>query len=139
MVPYFLQVKTIYAACTSEQAEPTRGRPPTYPRPTRLTLTMVFDKTKAMRNAERFVALGKLQSAIGEYKQVVAHDSKDFATMNMLGDLYAKNLETKQAVACYMAVAEHYGRQGFAQKAIAIYNKISKIQPNTIQISEKLA
>lgn len=100
---------------------------------------MVFDKTKAMRNAERFLAQGKIQSAIGEYKQVVANDAKDFGTLNMLGDLYTKNAETGQAVRCYTKVAEHYSKQGFAQKAIAIYNKISKIQPASIEITEKLA
>jgi tetratricopeptide (TPR) repeat protein len=100
---------------------------------------MVFDKTKAMRNAERYIAQGKIQSAIGEYKQVVANDPKDFATMNMLGDLYTKNGEKKPAVVCYTSVAEHYSKQGFAQKAIAIYNKISKIQPGSIEISAKLA
>jgi tetratricopeptide (TPR) repeat protein len=42
-------------------------------------------------------------------------------------------------VKCYTAVAEHYSKQGFAQKAIAIYNKISKIQPASIEITEKLA
>ncbi len=100
---------------------------------------MVFDKTKAMRNAERYIAQGKIQSAIGEYKQVVSNDPKDFATMNMLGDLYTKNGDKKPAVNCYTSVAEHYSKQGFAQKAIAIYNKISKIQPGSIEISAKLA
>lgn len=100
---------------------------------------MVFDKTKAMRNAERFLAQGKIQSAIGEYKQVVANDPKDIGTLNMLGDLYTKNSEKKQAVGCYTTVAEHYSKQGFAQKAIAVYNKISKIQPNSVEISAKLA
>jgi tetratricopeptide (TPR) repeat protein len=100
---------------------------------------MVFDKTKAMRNAERYLAQGKIQSAIGEYKQVVANDPKDFGTLNMLGDLHAKTADIKHAVICYTSVAEHYSKQGFAQKAIAIYNKISKLQPGSIEISEKLA
>ena len=99
---------------------------------------MVFDKTKAMRNAERHVAQGKIQSAITEYKQVVANDPKDFGTLNMLGDLYTKNSETKNAVKCYASVAEHYSKQGFAQKAIAVYNKISKIQPGSIEIQPKV-
>ncbi len=107
--------------------------------PDRLKSTMVFDKTKAMRNAERYLAQGKIQSAIGEYKQVVANDPKDFGTLNMLGDLYTKNAEKKQAVSCYIKVAEHYSKQGFAQKAIALYNKIAKIQPGSIEITEKLA
>lgn len=92
-----------------------------------------------MRNAERYLAQGKIQSAIGEYKQVVANDPKDFGTLNMLGDLHTKNSDKNQAVKCYTAVAEHYSKQGFAQKAIAVYNKISKIQPGSIEISAKLA
>ena len=100
---------------------------------------MVFDKTKSMRNAERYLAQGKIQSAISEYKQVVANDPKDFGTLNMLGDLYMKTLDKDQAVSCYTPVAEHYSKQGFAQKAIAVYNKISKLQPNSIEIFAKLA
>jgi len=100
---------------------------------------MSFDKIKAMRNAEKFLAQGKIKAAIGEYQQVVDHDSKDFGTMNLLGDLYSKSGETKPALSYYNKVAEHYSKQGFSQKAIAVYNKINKIQPNSVQVSEKLA
>lgn len=100
---------------------------------------MAFDKTTAMRNAERYLAQGKINSAISEYKQVVKNDPKDFGTTNMLGDLYSKTHETNSAVECYTAVAEHYGKQGFAAKAIAVYNKIAKIAPGSPEISRKLA
>ena len=79
---------------------------------------MSFDKIKAMRNAEKFLAQGKIKAAIGEYQQVVDHDSKDFGTMNLLGDLYSKSGETKPALRYYNKVAEHYSKQGFSQKAI---------------------
>lgn len=92
-----------------------------------------------MRNAERYVASGKLRSAIAEYRAVVDNDPRDFATLNMLGDLYAKSSEKRDAVTCYMKVAEHYSRQGFSQKAIAVYNKISRIHPDSIEVSAKLA
>ena len=100
---------------------------------------MSFDKIKAMRNAERFLAQGKIRAAISEYKRVVESDPKDFATLNMLGDLYAKASDTKEAVNCFNQVAEFYGKQGFAQKAIAIYNKISRLTPESLEISAKLA
>ena len=92
-----------------------------------------------MRNAERFVAQGKIRAAIAEYREVVDNDPRDIATLNMLGDLYAKNSEKKEAVSCYLQVADHYNTQGFSQKAIAIYNKISRIQPDSIEVSAKLA
>lgn len=100
---------------------------------------MGFDRSKAMRNAERYVAQGKIRAAISEYRAVVENDPRDIATMNMLGDLLAKNLEKKEAVQYYLQVAEHYNTQGFAQKAIAIYNKITRIQPDSIEVSAKLA
>ncbi len=100
---------------------------------------MSFDKTKAMRNAERYVAQGKIRAAISEYRAVVENDPRDIATLNMLGDLYAKTSDKRQAVDCYFQVADHYNQQGFAQKAIAIYNKISRIQPDSIEVSAKLA
>lgn len=100
---------------------------------------MSFDKVKAMRNAERFLSQSKIRSAISEYERIVENDSKDFSTLNILGDLYVKNNETDKAVGCYTKVAEHFSKQGFAQKAIAIYNKISRLKPNSADVSEKLA
>jgi hypothetical protein len=35
---------------------------------------MTFDKVKAMKNAERFLAQGKIRAAISEYKRVVEAD-----------------------------------------------------------------
>jgi Tfp pilus assembly protein PilF len=77
---------------------------------------MGFDKAKAMRNAERYVAQGKIRSAIAEYRSVVENDPRDIATLNMLGDLYAKNAENKQAVNCYLQVADHYNTSGICPK-----------------------
>lgn len=92
-----------------------------------------------MRAAERFLSQGKIRAAISEYKRIVENDSKDFSTLNILGDLHIKNSDSKEAIDCYTQVAEHYGKQGFAHKAIAIYNKIARLQPNSMEISEKLA
>lgn len=100
---------------------------------------MSFDKVKAMRNAERYLSQGKIRAAIGEYKLVVESDPRDFSTMNILGDLCTKNSEINEAVNYFTKVAEHYSNQGFAQKAIAIYNKIARITPESIEISAKLA
>ncbi|MGI8788705.1 MAG: tetratricopeptide repeat protein [Pyrinomonadaceae bacterium] len=100
---------------------------------------MSFDKIKAMRNAERFLSQGKIRAAINEYQRVVENDPKDFSTLNILGDLYAKNSDKHEAVGCFTQVAEHYNTQGFSQKAIAIYNKISRIEPGSMEVSAKLA
>jgi hypothetical protein len=77
---------------------------------------MSFDKIKVMRNAERYLAQGKIRAAISEYKRVVESDPKDFSTLNILGDLYLKNSEEKEAVGCFTQVAEHYNSKGFLKK-----------------------
>lgn len=100
---------------------------------------MSFDKIKAMRNAERFLSQGKIRAAISEYQRIVENDPKDFSTLNILGDLYAKNSDKQEAVGCFTQVAEFYNMQGFAHKAIAIYNKISRIEPGSMEVSAKLA
>ncbi|MBA2379141.1 MAG: tetratricopeptide repeat protein [Blastocatellia bacterium] len=100
---------------------------------------MTFDKTKAMRNAERFLSQGKIRAAISEFEEVLKHDSRDFSTTNMLGDLYTKAGDTKPAIKCYSKVAEYYADKGFAPKAIAIYNKIARLEPSSLEVSERLA
>jgi len=101
--------------------------------------TIMFDKSKAMRSAERYLSQGKIRDAISEYRQVVEHDPRDVVTLNMLGDLHSKNADIRAAIRCYMNVADHYSSHGFAQKAIAVYNKISRIDPNSLEVSQKLA
>lgn len=92
-----------------------------------------------MRNAERLVAQGKIGTAISEYQQLVDNDPRDYGTLNLLGDLYVKESNKRAAIKCYKRVAEHYSQQGFAQKAIAIYNKISRLDPDSVEVSAKLA
>ncbi len=92
-----------------------------------------------MRSAERFLSQGKLRAAINEYKRVVEENPKDFSTLNIMGDLYVKNSEITEAVECFRLVAEYYYGQGFANKAIAIYSKISKLEPESLEVTAKLA
>lgn len=100
---------------------------------------MAFDKKLAMRNAEKYLSQGKIRAAIGEYRRVTAQDPNDVVTLNMLGDLYVKDNDTDAALKCFKGVAEHYSSQGFAAKAIAVYNKMSRIAPLTTEMSARLA
>ncbi|MET0645668.1 MAG: hypothetical protein ABW208_03545, partial [Pyrinomonadaceae bacterium] len=74
---------------------------------------MGFDKAKAIRAAEKYLASGKIPSAIQEYTRIVEHDAEDFNALNTLGDLYARIDKRAEAAACYRRVAEHYREQGF--------------------------
>ncbi len=100
---------------------------------------MAFDKVKTLRAAEKFLEMGKIAAAIKEYCQIVAVDPDDFTTLNMLGDLYTRVGNPAEAVSCFRRIAEHYREQGFGLKAIAMYKKIDRLQPNNIEIATNLA
>ncbi len=100
---------------------------------------MSFNKSKNRQTAERYLAQGKIRAAINEYVYIVDNDPADYNTLNILGDLYARLNQKDEAVECFKRLAEHYNKQGFSQKAIAIYNKIARLKPDAVEVSAKLA
>jgi tetratricopeptide (TPR) repeat protein len=100
---------------------------------------MGFDKAKAISAAEKYLAQGKIPSAITEYRRIVERDPKDYSALNTLGDLYARTKKTQDAIECFQLVADHYREQGFTLKAIAVYKKISRLDPNLPIIAQRLA
>jgi tetratricopeptide (TPR) repeat protein len=100
---------------------------------------MGFDKTKALNAAEKFLAQGKIPSAIQEYRKIVERDPEDFTALNTLGDLYIRTKNTREALGYFLRVADHYREQGFSLKAIAMYKKISRFQPEETGVAHHLA
>ncbi|HJR09144.1 MAG TPA: tetratricopeptide repeat protein [Pyrinomonadaceae bacterium] len=100
---------------------------------------MGFDKAKAISAAEKYLAQGKIPSAISEYRRIVERDPKDYSALNTLGDLYARTKKNADAIECFQLVADHYREQGFTLKAIAVYKKISRLDPNLPVVASRLA
>lgn len=100
---------------------------------------MSFDKEKVRRTAEKNLSQGKIPAAIRDYCQIVENDPKDYNTLNMLGDLYARVEAKDEAIACFKRIADHYNTQGFAHKAIAMYKKMLRLMPGSVEIAAKLA
>jgi len=100
---------------------------------------MGFDKAKAINAAEKFIAQGKIAQAVQEYAKVVEREPNDYASVNMLGDLYARLKKTDEAVAHFLRVADHYREQGFTLKAVAMYKKILRQGVSVPGVGRKLA
>lgn len=103
-----------------------------------MALGFGFNKTKVMQAAERSVLQGKITNAIAEYEKVIAHDPRDLTVQNTLGDLYSRIGRTDDALQCFRKVADAYAADGFALKAIAMYKKISKLNPHALECILKL-
>jgi len=100
---------------------------------------MGFDKAKTIRAAEKYLAQGKIPAAIQEYRQIVEQDPEDFTALNTLGDLYARIDKKREASELFSRVAEHYREQGFALKAIAMYKKVCRLNPQALDTAAQLA
>ena len=100
---------------------------------------MATKREKVVRAAEKLVNRGKLEAAIKEYRKVLAENPNDANTLNRVGDLYARIERFDEAVKLFSQIADQYTRDGFFVKAIAIYKKIIKLSPQSLQVYERLA
>jgi tetratricopeptide (TPR) repeat protein len=104
-----------------------------------MALGFGFNKAKVLSAAEKHVQQGKLQNAIGEYEKVAKEDPKDLTVLNTIGDLYARLGQPERATAFFRRVGDAYAADGFTVKAIAMYKKLTKLTPHSIDGLQKLA
>ena len=100
---------------------------------------MAFNKAKAMQEAEKSVSQGKTAQAIKQYLLVFEKDPADLALLNTVGDLYVREKNMPEALKYFHKLADSYTQEGFTVKAIAIYKKISKLDPSTVDVLLKMA
>ena len=104
-----------------------------------MALGFGFNKAKILSAAEKFVQQGKLQNAIGEYEKVLKQDPKDLTVLNTIGDMYARLCRADLAADYFRKVGEAYSSDGFVVKAIAIYKKLTKLNPAALDSVVRLA
>ena len=100
---------------------------------------MAVKRDKVLRDAERLVQKGKLEQAIKEYEKVLKKFPGDTTIINRVGDLYGRVGDLQRAIELYEEIAEHFTRDGFTTKAIAILKKIQRLDPQRLDIFERLA
>ena len=100
---------------------------------------MALNKAKVLKSAEKYVIQGKISHAITEYQKLIKEDPTDLPLVNTLGDLYVRIGNVAEAVKCFTRLAESYDNGGFVVRAIAMYKKVSKIDPGQIQSLSRLA
>ena len=100
---------------------------------------MALDRAKSLASAEKFVKSGKIPEAISEYKKLAEDNSRDMGVVNKLGDLCVRAGKNQDAIRYFLRIAEFYAADGFFLKAIAMYKKISKLDPANVDCLQKLA
>jgi pilus assembly protein FimV len=100
---------------------------------------MAVQRDKVIASAEKLVAKGKIEPAIKEYERLLDDNPNDVNTLNRIGDLWVRINRNEEAVKVFSKIADHYSRDGFFLKAIAIFKKINKLDPSKLDIYAKLA
>jgi len=98
-----------------------------------------FSKEKSRASAEKYLQQNKLPQAISEYEKILKVEPRDLAILNTVGDIYSRLGQNEKAIERFVVVAESYGNDGSLLKSIAVYKKITKLNPNGLAAMEKLA
>ena len=104
-----------------------------------MALGFGFNKAKVLASAEKHVQQGKLNQAIAEYEKIMAKDARDLTVQNTIGDLYARIGQNEKAGEFFKRVGDTYAAEGFTVKAIAMYKKLTKLNPGNISTVQRLA
>jgi tetratricopeptide (TPR) repeat protein len=100
---------------------------------------MAADKKTLLRDALKLVQAGKTDKAIENYKAAAKLDPRDATVHNLLGDLYAKRGNKKEAIGEYIEASGLYEKDGFGLRSIAICQKVVNIDPGQMTVRLKLA
>jgi tetratricopeptide (TPR) repeat protein len=100
---------------------------------------MAFNKARALQEADKSVIQGKIPQAIKQYLEIIERDPSDLTLLNTVGDLYVRQKNIPEALKHFRRLADGYVQEGFTVKAIAIFKKISKLDPNSVDWLLRLA
>ncbi len=100
---------------------------------------MALKRDKVLKDAEKLVQKGKLEPAIREYEKILRRYPNDTTIINRVGDLYGRVGQLQRSIELYEEIADHFTSDGFVTKAIAILKKIQRLDPQRLDIFERLA
>ncbi len=100
---------------------------------------MALKRDRVLKDAEKLVQKGKLEQAIREYEKILKRYPNDTTIINRVGDLYGRVGQMQRSIELYEEIADHFTQDGFVTKAIAILKKIQRLDPQRLDIFERLA
>lgn len=92
-----------------------------------------------LKTANKLYRQGKIDSAIKEYNKILGIKPNDLEVRRIIGDLQLKQNNLPGAVEQFEWIADYFLKEGFFAKAIAMYKRITRINPNYEGVSVKLA
>jgi tetratricopeptide (TPR) repeat protein len=98
-----------------------------------------YDRAKIMARAMKAEARGRHRKAISEYRKVIAQEPENFGVLAKLALLLARNRQREEALQKFAVCAEHYAKQGFDDKALAVYRQAVHCVPRHAELWVQIA
>lgn len=96
-------------------------------------------RTELLKQAIKSFKAGKVDATIVKYKEILELKPDDLKVRQIVGDLELKQNNTVEAIRQFEWIADYYLKDGFFTKSIAMYKRISRIDPNYQEAFFKLA
>ena len=92
-----------------------------------------------IRTAQKYLTPNKPSHVLDDSLKMLKQNPTDTNLMIQVGDLYLKNNQMQEAIRYFGKAADSYLGEGFLGKAIAIYRRVLKLNPEQIDIRLRLA
>jgi tetratricopeptide (TPR) repeat protein len=99
----------------------------------------VENRLKTLQLADKLFKQGKIEAAIKEYQKIIEVKPDDLEVRRIIGDLFLKLNKLPEAFKQFEWISDFYLKEGFFTKAIAMYKRITRLDPQNESVSFKLA
>jgi tetratricopeptide (TPR) repeat protein len=100
---------------------------------------MAEKRVAILKRANKLFRQGKADAAVKEYKKILEIKPDDLEVRRIVGDLELRQNNVKEAAEQFEWIADYYLKEGFFAKAIAMYKRITRIDPSFERALFKLA
>jgi len=99
---------------------------------------MAEKRVALLKRANKYFRQGKASAAIKEYMKILAIKPDDLEVRRIVGDLQLRQNSAPEAIEQFEWIADYYLKEGFFAKSIAMYKRITRVDPNYEQALFKL-
>src|SRR3954453_14239708 len=99
----------------------------------------IYDRATVLDQADGARGRGSVRKAIRGYKTILQHDPADHHVHARVAPLLAKTRKWDEARKSFDAAGEGFLKQGFAEKAIAVWTVAAQHFPEDVEYWERIA
>ena len=98
-----------------------------------------YDRADSLARASKAKGKGRPKQAIASYRRVLEQEPGNPVILAKLAALLAETRQLAEAREKFVAAGDRYEKQGFPEKALAVYMQATSFLPRTIELWETIS